>query len=445
MERKQASKLPLADLRILDVSWVWAGPLAAQFLADMGAEVIKVESRVHIDQTRFGALPNGIRGERPYDRGGFYQDINRNKFCVTLELNTPQGVKIFKDLVRISDVVIENYSPRVMKNFGLDYAVLRQVKPDIIMISLSGFGANGPYRDYVAYGANIEPMSGLSSLTGYKDGSPTRTGIPYADPVAAFHAAFAVMAALEYRKRTGKGQHIDLAQYETLTRFIGEAILDYSMNKRAPKRGGNRHSFMAPHGAYRCSGEDSWVAIAASSDEEWQALCKCMDMPELINDTRFVDSHSRYKNQDILNEKVNQWTSRHDKYYVMNLLQKAGVAAGAVLTGKDLFQDPHIKARGFFEEVTHPEVGTYPHHGVSVKLSRTPCHIRMPAPLLGEHNKYVLSELLGIPTRDIESFAQSGIIGTEAAIPAGNLNKTEGGNDARSIVREEGKRSVHHP
>jgi len=395
-------------------------------LADTGAEVILIEApnarmdRVTIELTkqmwqagrRFPYFPDGDPGEQPWNRQAMVNDFNRNKLGITLDLNNPQGKDIFRRLVKISDVVLENYTPRVMRNFGLDYPVLREINPSIIMISMPGYGMSGPYCDYPAYGSSLEQHAGFSSLIGYADSGPYRTQSTYPDPVASVNAASAIMLALWHRRRTGKGQYIELAQIEASTCLLGEAILDYSMNKRPPRRMGNRHPFMAPHGCYRCQGEDMWVAIAVAGDEEWKALGKVMGGPPWSKEDRFADQLSRWQNQDELDKLIEGRTIGHDHYQVMHILQKAGVAAGAVVNVKEMLSDPHLKERRYFIELTHPQAGTHLHAGFAIKLSPTTASSRRPAPCLGEHNGYVLGELLGLSEEEIAQLEKDQIIST---------------------------------
>ena len=420
------SNTVLAGIRILDLSRVWAGPLATRMLADMGAEVILIEAtNARMDKTnleltkqmwqagrRLAYFPDGDPGEQPWNRQAMINDFNRNKLGLTLDLNNPRGKDIFRRLVKISDVVLENYTPRVMKNFGFDYPVLTEINPGIIMISMPGYGMDGPYRDYPAYGSGLEQHAGFSSVIGYVDSGPYRTQNSYPDPVASVNAASAIMLALWYRRRTGKGQYIDLAQIEASTCLLGEVFLDYSMNQRPPQRMGNRHAFRAPHGCYRCRGEDRWVAIAVAGDEEWEALCQVMGNPPWSKEERFVGQLSRWQNQDELDKLIEGWTIGHDHYRVMHRLQKVGVAAGTVVNAQEMLSDPQLRERGYFIELTHPQAGTHLYTGFPVKLSQTPTSFRRPAPCFGEHNGYVLGELLGLSEEDIAQLEKDQIIST---------------------------------
>lgn len=423
-------KQALAGLRVIDLSQIFAGPYATKLLADMGAEVIRVECAARSGRGgalprmkpggAFGAsFPDGDTGERSYNRFAYYNEVNRNKYAITLDLTKSLGVEVFERLVRISDVVVENFTPRVMKNFGLDYPVLRETNPKIIMISLSGYGQDGPYRDYVTYGEGIEAMVGLSQLTAYPDGEPLKPGVAYADATSGLHAAFAILAALRYRRLTGNGQYIDLAMREAVTPILGEAIMDYTMNKRAAKPMGNRHPMMAPHGCYRAQGkgvkgvenekEGAWIAIAVSSDEEWRDLCYAMGDPLWTRDAKFASRSGRLANREELDRLIGEWTSGYDHIELMNMLQGSGIKAGAVFNISELAHDPHLNERGFFEELSHPEAGTHLYPGVSWRMSRTQGRLRLPAPCFGEHNRYVFGELLGMSDEEVSRLADEGV------------------------------------
>jgi crotonobetainyl-CoA:carnitine CoA-transferase CaiB-like acyl-CoA transferase len=418
------SRQALTGLMVIDLSQVFAGPYCTKLLADMGAEVIRVECAARsgrggaLPRTKpggaFGAsFPDGDTGERSYNHFAYYNEVNRNKHAVTIDLSKPLGVQVFKKLVTISDVVVENFTPRVMPNFGLGYPVLSEVNPRIIMVSISAYGGAGPYRDCVSYGEGIEAMAGFCKLTSYPDGPPLKPGVAYADAVSGLHAAFAILAALRHRRRTGKGQHIDLAMREAVTPLLGEAIMDYTMNRRAAEPMGNRHPGMAPHGCYRTKGEDRWIAIAVSSDDEWSALCRVMGDPPWSKDDRFANRQGRLSNREALDNYIEEWTTGYDHMELASMLQESGVRAGAVLDTAEVAGDPHLNRRGFFEELSHPEAGTHRYPGVSWRMSRTPGRLRMPAPCFGEHNRYVFSELLGMSDAEISRLEEEGVTAGE--------------------------------
>ena len=412
------AKLPLEGIRIIDLTQVWAGPYATRLLADLGAEVIKIEAPRRLDAERgalkplpgTGTYPDNDPGERPYNRHGSFNEYNRSKYGITLDLRTVKGVAIFKRLVKTGDVVIENFALGVMSRFGLGYEDVKQVRPDIIMVSMPAFGNTGPDAAYIGFGPNQEQLSGLTSITGYPGGPPLETGFYWGDPTAGAHAAGAVMAALIYRKRTGKGQFIDFSQREALVSFLGEMVLDYQMNRRNWEPMGNRDISMAPHGCYRCKGEDNWIVITCLNDDEWHRLCQAIGKLELAADPLYTTAIGRWKNQEELNAIVNAWTADHDHIELMHDLQKAGVTAEAVLNHKELMEDPHLNDRGYFEVVTHPEAGTHKYHGVHWKLSKTPGHIRMPAPCFGQHNEQILGGVLGLTKEEIEQLEQETVI-----------------------------------
>ncbi len=409
----------LDGVRVLDLTRVWSGPLAGRILADLGAEVIHITGRVTVIGADYppelakilAVFPDNDPGERPWNRTSSNNDFHRNKLGITLELNTPEGIDIFKRLVKVSDVVLENYSPRVMPNFGLDYPVLTRINPAVILCSMPGYGATGPYRDWVSYGTNLDPASGLASLMGYPGQEAHMSGNAYPDPAAALHAAGAILTALFHQRRTGRGQYIDLSQAESATCLLGEAVLGYALNGKIPPRLGNRHPFRAPQGCYKCKGHDKWVVVAVFTDEEWKSLCQVMDKPDLAYDPRFADSSSRYENHDTLDELIEAWTSRYTHLEAMQLLQEAGVPAGAVLNAAELLANEHLNERGFFVEIDHPEVGPRKYTALPIKFSRTPAKPGRPAPCLGEHNEYVLSKILGLSKEEIAQLEAKGIIG----------------------------------
>jgi crotonobetainyl-CoA:carnitine CoA-transferase CaiB-like acyl-CoA transferase len=421
------ARMALSGVRIIDLSQVFAGPYATKLLADMGTEVIRIECAARsgrggaLPRLRPGgdfgaAFPNGDTGEHSYNRFAYYNEVNRNKYAITIDLSRPRGVEVFKRLIAISDVVVENFSPRVMSNFGLDYAVLKGINPKIIMISISAYGQDGPYRNYVSYGEGIEAMSGMSKLTAYSKGTPLKPGAAYADAAAGLHAAFAIMAALRYRRTKGIGQYIDLSMREALTPLLGEAIMDYAMNKSIPEPIGNRHPRMAPHGCYRTKGKDKWIAIAVASDKAWRALCEVMGDPRWCRDERFAGVAGRLTHQDEIDKRLNEWTAKHDNVELAKVLQSHGIKAGAVLNAAGMINDPHLKQRGFFQKVEHTEAGRHIMPGISWKMSRTPGRIERPAPRFGEHNRYVFGELLGMSAKEIEQLAQEGVT-EEAPLP----------------------------
>lgn len=402
------TRRPLQGVRIADFTWAWAGPYGTMLLAFMGAEVVKIESSKRPDHSRMRSLAAGPSFGGP-NHAPIFNDLNLNKMSITLDLSQPQAVELAKRVVSISDVVAENFRPGVMDKLGLGYEVLRQVKPDIIMLSSSAVGGIGPQRHYVGYAPTFAALGGLAYLTGFPDGLP----IPQmgsTDLRSATTTAFAILVALYHRAITGKGQYIDLSSTETVAVLIGEALLEYTMNGRLPTRDGNRDPIMAPHNVYPCREKNSWVSIAVATEEEWQSLCHVMGDPSWAADERFSDTYRRWRNQEELDRLIGEWTINYSPTEVMAKLQEAGVAAVPSFGGKDLFQDPHLKERGFAKKVEHPAIGKRLVINVPWKFSATPAEVSGYGPLLGEHNDYIFGELLGMPNAEIVKLKEQGVI-----------------------------------
>ena len=410
------SAMALDGIRVLDLGRGWAGPTTGYTLGDMGAEVIRIESIQNTDGWRLGGTRPGEEGW--WNRSPGANTVGRNKYGITLNLGHPRGAALFKQLVKIADMLLENYTPRVMENFGLPYPALKEINPGLIMVSMPSAGMTGPWRNHINFGPSMEQMSGMPALLGYPDGEPTMhgVGLAMADPFGGLHGAMALLMALHWRQVTGRGQYIDLAQNEGLTCTIGDAIMDYTMNRRVQARRGNRHPFMVPHGCYGCQtddkGDDMWAVIAISSDEEWESFSQAIGSPFWTREERFADSGSRRQNQDELDKLIEAWTAEHEHYQVMHILQAAGVAAAPVLTAAELLKDPHLEGRGYFETYDQPGVGPLPYPGMWCKLSETPGSIRMPTPCLGQHNEYILGELLGVSKEEIAQLTAEEVIGT---------------------------------
>ncbi len=393
----------LKDIRVIACTWGWAGSWAGSILADLGAEVIKIESNQKLDNNRAH-----FKKGQPGVNSGEFNFSNRGTKSCTLNMKQPGGVKIFKQLVKISDVIITNYTPRVMPGWGLDYSVLKATKPDIILVSLPGFGSTGPDKNYVAYGPTIQAASGLTFSHGHPDEEPILTGANPADPAGGMWGVMGVVAALNYRSKTGLGQYVDIAQSEGITTYIPEIIMEYTMNGRIRPRMGNRDEIMAPHSCYPCKGKDKWVAIAVGTDEEWDALCKVIGDPDLSKDERFSDQFRRWQNQDDLDHVIANWTNGFTNYEVMHKLQKVGVAAGPSLNVEELINDPHVKERGVFMMKNHPEAGktiAFRSPWTSALTATNP-----PAPCLGQHNDYVFKTLLGMSNEEVTKLTEEKVI-----------------------------------
>ena len=418
--------LPLAGLRALELAEVWAGPYCGSLLGDLGAEVIKVES---IQRTYRGLIappegaggyPEGEPGQRPWNRFAVFNGVNRNKMGLTLDLTSSAGADVFKELLVVSDVVFTNYAYGVMDSFGLGYDELRHIKPDVVMLSMPGYGNTGPYKGYRSMGMGIDAISGHSSLRGYPDQDPSSLSISHhSDAVAAVTGVFAICAALFYRARTGKGQFIDMSQSETFLPHLGEVFLEFGMTGRIRERRGNWHPSMAPHGCYPCAGEDKWVAIAARDHEDFRALCQVKGLAHLAGDTRFATLEGRLGDRETLDGLIAEWTSQLDRYEVTRILQGRGVPAGPVLDCcTDAYDDPHLQERGYFQVVDHPQAGT---HLLSGPIWRSHCvsrPVQTPAPCLGGHNSHVLGEVLGLPPdvlKELEGRQVTGTVPLEGA------------------------------
>ena len=394
-------KLPLTGIRVLELTANWAGPLAGRHLADLGAEVIKIEAPDR-PATRGGRYPGGDPFKHHYNRSGYFNKMNRNKYGVTLDLQDAEGRQLFLRLVAEADVVLENNSPRVMRNFDLEYPVLRQANPEIIMVSISGFGQTGPDRDYVAYGANIEASCGLAAATGYADDDrPYQSTLFYADPVTAGHAAVAILAALHYRARSGRGQYIDMSLHENGITSFPEAIMEYSLTGNLPRRRGNRHPRFAPQGCYPSVGDDAWVVLCVRSNDEWEALTEVIQRPDLGRNQELSTAEGRQAHHDELDGLISEWTSRHDHNEAARILQRAGVPAGPVLANWELVSNPHFHARRFYVPIEHPDMGVFPYPGMPWKLSETPGQVRTASPRFGEHNGLLYRDFMGLSEDEI--------------------------------------------
>lgn len=389
------SRLPLAGIRVTDFTWAWAGPYCTLQMAHMGAEVIRIESQKRPCVSRL--IPSFADDVPGPNRAGYFNQYSQGKKSLQLDLGRPEGIEIAKQLIAKSDIVVQNFSAGAIDRMGLGYETLKQIKPDLIMVSICGYGQTGPERQYMGYGPASVPLSGISSLTGYRDVGPAEVGISYGDPNAGIFGSFAAMAALAYRQRTGKGVHIDLALWEALLVLMPEGLMDYAMNRSQPERDGNRDRWMAPHGCFKCQGDaDKWVTIACGSETEWQALCQAMGKPELATDKRFANVTARKANEDILEALISEWTQARDRWEVTELLQKAGVSAFPSMSNKDLATNPHLQARGYLVQKEHPEVGTRIHAGIPWQMSGTPCEVRAAAPLRGQQTDEVLRDILGL-------------------------------------------------
>jgi benzylsuccinate CoA-transferase BbsF subunit len=418
----------LEGIRILDLTMVFAGPICSRILTSLGAEVIKIESASRPDVfTRANVYPENDPGQEPWNRGSLFHSVNAGKYGISLNLGTDPGREIFRRLVKISDVVIENYSPRVMENWGLGYEDLRKIKPDLTMVSMSGLGHYGPLRDFYMYVPGMEGMSGLTHSTGYPDKPPLLSGYAYGDWTLGTTGAAVLLVALYYRKRTGKGQYIDVAGREAMMCHVGEILMDYTLNGRERTRVGNQHSSAAPHGCYHCKGEDDWINIAIEDDEQWERFCRAIGNPTWTKEERFSDCQSRWTNRDELDRFVEEWTKRRDHYETMDILQKAGVPAGAVLNMKEIHLDPHLDERNFFEVIDHGKgIGKRPIPNLMpAKFSEGESFGSRRAPCFGQDNEYVFCNLLGMSKDELGKLEEAKIIGGTPTFPPGRPTRVD--------------------
>ncbi len=405
---------PLNGIRILDMTQVWAGPLATRFLADLGAEVVKVEPPLGrgpavIPPGMSGLFPDGDPGERPWNRHGLANKLNRNKKSTSIDIKTDAGRKLFLKLVSECDVLVENYSARAMPSLGLDFETLRGVNESLIYVAMPGFGLSGPYRDWVAFGPSLEPMTGIASFMGYSPEEPRVTAMALPDAIGGVAATAAVVNALERRKRTGEGGFIDLSQREACISLLGEMFVEYQSTGVAPEPMGNRHASIAPNGVYRCSGEDEWISITTRQDAHWRALAELASLA-WANDPRFLTNSDRKLNEDALDAAIEAWTASRDKFELMAELQQAGVPAGAVLSAPELLVDAHLDERGYWVELGSSDAPPRQFPGSPILLDGERATDWVAAPGLGEHNEEIFGDLLGLSEDEIRQLYDDGVI-----------------------------------
>ncbi|MDM8001051.1 MAG: CoA transferase [Dehalococcoidia bacterium] len=397
----------LDGVKVADFSWFISGPLVAKFLGDCGAEVIHIESVTKPDNMR-STLPmkDNVPG---INRSAAFARYNSSKYGISLNLGHPMGADIALRLVAWADVVVENFSSGTMERLGLGYEELKKVNPAIIVVSLPMFGHSGPLAKHPGLGSQLADLTGFGNLTGWPDRPPVSPPGAYTDFISPYYAIAALMAALDYRHRTGKGQYIEVSQYEAGVQFVAPLVMDWFVHGREPPRTGNECPGVAPHGVYRCLGEERWCAIAAFTEEEWRSLCEAMGMPDLACDPRFVTVMARLHNHVELDALIENWTAKHTAEEVMMSLQKAGVAAGVVCNGRDQNEDPHLNGRGFYKELEHSEIGRHRYLMPPFRLSKTPPELNLPAPCLGQHNEYVYRQILGMSDEEFIGLLNEGV------------------------------------
>ena len=426
------ARLPLEGIRILDMTVVWAGTYCATLLADMGAEVIRLESIKRLPPITRGyipyppkevieglpafvaAMPGREPGRRPWNRYPLFNAHGRNKLGITVDLTQPSGMDIFKRLIAVSDAFVENNVTETMDKLGISYEMMRQINPRIIMLRMPAYGNSGAYSNFRSLGVHMEGVIGHTIVRGYEDmDQSSSTNVYAADAAGGAQGAFALLTALHFRKRTGKGQLIELAQAENMMPYVGRYFMDYSMNGRDSSTLGNRHT-SAIQGCYPCAGDDRWVNITLFDDSDWIAFCGALGNPDWALDKRFSTHSGRYENQSALDTHISQWTRKHAHYEVMHILQNVGVAAGPVMDQRDAFDDPHLQKRGVFEEVYHEDVeGSHLYVGAPYRMSDTPIRIRRGPVQLGQDNEYVYKQVLGVSDKEYAELERLGHIGMD--------------------------------
>ena len=401
--------LPLEGIRVTDFTWIGAGSYATKILADFGADVVKLESERRLDSLRLAApYKDGVKG---VNRSGYFADRNTSKRSMTLDMKHPRALALVEKLIAQSDVIANNFTPGVMERFGLDYDNVRRMKPDIVYLNMSMNGNSGPERTYLGYGSGMAAVTGLQHLTGLPGRIPAGTGTNYPDHVPnPSHAAFAVLAALRHRRRTGEGQYIDMAQTEPTISLLGPAVLDFTVNGRIQQPRGNAHPSAAPHGVYRCRGEDRWIAIAVVEDAQWRALREVLKKPEWAREPAYQHVQGRLEHRAAIDRKLDTETQAWVAEDLMSALQARRIPAGVVATAADVTRDPQLHHRGHWVKLDHPEMGESLYNSPPFRCSRTPIRLSRPAPLLGQHTEEICRELLGLSAAEIEMLRSEGAL-----------------------------------
>ena len=397
----------LEGIKVLDFCWVAIGPMTTRYLSDFGATVVRVESIHRVDTLRT-ATPhkNGIPG---INRSGYFANYNGGKRSIALNMSQPKARELAKKLAQWAGVVTENFTPGIMERWGLGYDDIRKSNPGVVMFSASMQGRGGPYSNHPGFGPVLTALSSHTHLTGWPDRTPTSPYGAYTDFLLPHLTVAAITAALDNRRRTGEGCHIDFSQLEGSLYFVAPPLIDYAANGRIQTRQGNKHPVYAPHNAYSCAGDDRWCAIACTDDDEFQSLCRLMSQPSLATDPRFATAETRKQNEQALDEIISRWTENQDPFNLMTRCQEAGVPAGVVETCEDLFNDPQLAHRGHYVFLEHQEIGLHANDANCFTLSESPPVYR-PAPLLGEHTDWVLREILNLPDAEIQELHASGIL-----------------------------------
>ncbi len=410
--------MPLEGVKVADFSWFGAGPICALHLATYGATVVRVESETRVDALRM--VQPFARDKTGYNVSGYFNNYNAGKLDLTLNLNTEKGQELAHRLVAWADVFLTNFTPRVVERWGLTYDKLSVTNPQIIAAYVPMQGYEGPHRDFLGFGQVLTPVTGYNHLSGFPQRPPIGLGTNYPDYVInPGHTFIAILAALRYKHRTGKGQHIECTQIESSVSPLGPAIFDYTVNGRVQSREGNGLPYAAPHNAFRCRplhegsaapADEQWIAIACFSEEEWQALVEAMGSPAWTKEPKLGSAAGRKEHESELNEQISAWTADKDAYELMEELQGRGVPAGVVQSAREMLADEHLKERGYYVYLDHPEAGHTAYDGPPFRLSKTPGKLRSPAPLLGEHTQQVCKEILDLSDDEIADLLVAGVL-----------------------------------
>ena len=405
---------PLRGIRVLDLGMFWAGPYCCRMLGEAGADVIKVESQRRSDPLRMqgrGLFPDGDPGERPWNRSGMVNERNRSKRSLVIDLTSEEGSAIFKRLVAVSDLVVENFRLGVMERFGLGYEDLKAINPKIVMMSITSQGLSGPEARYVSYGTTLEQNGGLFAITGYPQRTPGFSSLAFPDPIGGMAAAGMALAALREVRRTGAGSHVDISQREMTTHFVGEAFMEAVITGEAPGPIGNRHRRHAPQGAYQCAGDDRWLSLTVDGDAGWVAICELIGDPELA--ARYASIEARHEHHDEIDSVIAAWAATQELQPAIDALRDAGVMAGPVMNAADLYADPQLDARDYFEPIDDYEAGSNRYITRPYRISGVTLDSESPTPLFGQHNAELLEELLGLSGDEIAGLEERGVIGDE--------------------------------
>ncbi|MGH8662662.1 MAG: CaiB/BaiF CoA transferase family protein [Burkholderiales bacterium] len=407
---------PLANLKVLDFCWVASGPMTTGYLAEYGAAVVRVES---------GKRPDPLHTSPPLapgkglNRSGYYGSYSANKYALGLNLGSPKAIDIVKRMVAWADLVTENFTPGTMERLGLGYEELRKIKPDIVLFSTSMLGRGGPNSKLPGFGAVLSSLSGMTGITGWPDRDPTNPYGAYTDFIAPRFALTSILAALDYRRRTGVGQHIDMSQLESALQFIAPLLLDYANNGREGSRTGNRHEAAAPHGAFPCRGEDRWVTITCMTDAHWAALRQAFGEPAWMHDERFSTLLGRKRDEDELEALLTQTTRSWGAEVLVRALQGAGVPAGVVHPNKGVLADPQLEHRGHFVYYDRPKIGRHVVQRSEFRLSRASAERNWPTPFIGEHTRQVCRDILGMTDAEMEPLIEQGVLEVAEPVEGG--------------------------